>query len=463
MNFKKNKYDMIIKSNNIFVDDKLIACNIGVKDEKIISISSEKLEEAGVIIDAKDKIVLPGTIDPHVHIRNPGKEEWETFETGTKAAAAGGVTTVIEHPISTPSVYNVKILKRRMNLASSKILVDMAFFGAAGIKHLDDIVPLSKAGIVAFKTFLHDSPKGREEEFEGLACPEDGDLYEVLKEIAKTNLLGAFHAENNSMINHQIEIFRKERKVTPIFHAKSRPPITEIETTSKLLFFAEETGARIQICHISHPKTVELINDAKRKGLQVIAETCPHYLLLTEEYLNKYGAYAKCNPPLRTEQERKAMWKLINNGSIDTIGSDHAPFNREAKEANKKDIFKVPAGFPSIELRLPLLFTKVKEGKLSLLRMVDLISKNPAKIFGLYPRKGVITVGADADFVIIDPNKKEIVSRNKMFTKARDVSKVYEGWEIYGKPDVTIVRGNVVFDCGEIKVSPGYGKVIKPQ
>ncbi|NIN92170.1 MAG: amidohydrolase family protein, partial [Candidatus Aenigmarchaeota archaeon] len=340
-------------------------------------------------------------------------------------------------------------------------VVDIAFFGAAGMDHIEDILPCSKAGIVGFKTFLHEAPEGREEEFEGLTAPLDGDLYEVMKEIAKTDLLGAFHAENNSIINNHIRSFRREGKVSPIYHAKSRPPIAEIETTAKILLFAEETGARIQICHMSTPRAVELVNFAKEKGIDAVTETCPQYLLLTEEHLDKYGPYAKCNPPLRTEAERKAMLSLVNNGSIDTIGSDHAPFTREEKETGKEDIFRAPAGFPGIELRLPLLFTKVREKELSLDRMVDLISKNPAKIFGLYPRKGVIAVGADADFVIIDPNRREVISRDRMLTKARDVAKVYEGWEVYGKPETTIVRGNVVFEEGEIRVSPGYGEVVK--
>jgi len=458
-----NNLDMIIKSKNVFIDDRLIDCSIGIKEGKIASISKTELEKAKIIIDAKEKIVLPGTIDPHVHIRAPGHEERETFETGTKAAAAGGVTTLIEHPISTPPPHSPELVKRRMEIAKNQIVVDIAFFGAAGIEYLDDIIPCSKTGIVAFKTFLHEAPKGREKEFEGLTAPLDGDLYEVMKKIARTNLLAAFHAENNSIIKNQIKVFRDKGETSPIYHVKSRPPIAEIEATSKILLFAEETGARVQICHITTPRAVELINDAKRRGIDVIAETCPQYLLLNEEYLNKYGAYAKCNPPLRTEEERKAMWRLVNDGSIDTIGSDHAPYTREEKERGKDDIFKAPSGLPGIEQRLPLLFTKVKEGELALGRMVDLISRNPAKIFGLYPGKGTITIGSDADFVIIDPNKKEIISRDKMFTKVRDVAKVYEGWEVYGIPEITIVRGNVVFDNGEIKVSPGYGKIIKRQ
>lgn len=456
-----NNLDMIIRSDNVFIDGKLVACSIGVRDGKVVSICQEGLERADIIIDAKGKIILPGTIDPHTHMRDPGHPERETFETGTKAAAAGGVTTVIEHPVSTPPPYSAELVKRRMERAENGVVVDIAFFGAAGIDHIEDILPCSKAGIVAFKTFLHEPPEGREEEFEGLTAPQDGDLYEVMEKIAKTNLLGAFHAENNSIINNQMRILRRGKKVSPIYHAKSRPPIAEIETTSKILLFAEETGARVQVCHMSTPRAVELVNIAKRKGINAVAETCPQYLLLTEESLTKYGSYAKCNPPLRTENERKALLRLVNSGSIDTIGSDHSPYTKEEKETDKDDIFKAPAGFPGIELRLPLLFTKVKEGKLNLDRMVDLISKNPAKIFGLYPRKGVIAVGADADFVIIDPNKKEVISRDRMLTKAKDVARVYEGWKVYGKPETTIVRGNVVFEGGEIKVSPGYGNVVK--
>jgi dihydropyrimidinase/allantoinase len=452
---------MVITSDNVFIDGGLVGCSIGVREGKVVGISQKRLKKADIVIDAKGKIILPGTIDPHAHIRAPGHPERETFETGTKAAAAGGVTTVIEHPVSTPPPYSAELVTRRMERAENEIVVDIAFFGAAGIDHIEDILPCSKAGIVGFKTFLHEAPEGREEEFEGLTAPRDGDLYEVMKEIAKTDLLGAFHAENNSIINNHIRSFRREGKVSSIYHAKSRPPIAEIETTSKILLFAEETGARVQICHMSTPRAVELVNFAKGKGIDAVAETCPQYLLLTEEYLDKYGPYAKCNPPLRTEAERIAMLSLVNNGSINTIGSDHAPFTKEEKETGEEDIFKAPAGFPGIELRLPLLFTKVRGKKLSLDRMVDLISKNPAKIFGLYPRKGVIAVGADADFVVIDPNRKEVISRDRMLTKARDVANVYEGWEVYGKPETTIVRGNVVFEGGEIRVSPGYGEVVK--
>ncbi|MBU1427672.1 allantoinase AllB [bacterium] len=455
-----NKFDLVIKSDKVFIDGRLIDCYIGVKDGIITAISKEKLE-AEKVIDAEGKMVLPGTVDPHVHIRAPGHDERETFESGSKDAALGGVTTIIEMPISVPPPHSPEIVKRRMDVAEKEVVVDIAFFGAAGTDCLDDIIPCAKSGIVAFKTFLHEAPPGRKEEFIGLTAPNTGDQYELMEKVAQTGVMIGFHAENNDMINKNITILRREGKISPIYHGRSRPPVVEIETTSKILLFAEKTGAKVEICHISTPEVVELVNKAKSKGVYVIAETCPHYLFLDENALNKVGVFAKVNPPLRSEEERQGMWEMVNNGSIDIIGSDHAPYTKEEKERGSEDIFTPPAGFPGLSTRLPLLFTAVKEGKMELDRMVELICENPARVFGLYPKKGTIALGSDADFVIFNPDKKGIISKEKMFTKCRDSALVYDGWKVYGKPEKTIVRGNVVFDNGKITVSPGYGEIIK--
>jgi len=455
-----NRFDLVIKSDKVFIDGRLIDCYIGVKDGIISTISKEKLT-AEKVIDAKGKIVLPGTIDPHVHIRAPGHDERETFESGTKDAALGGVTTVIEMPISVPPPHSPEIVKRRMEIADKEAVVDIAFFGAAGTDCINDIIPCAKSGIVAFKTFLNEAPPGRKEEFIGLTAPNTGDQYELMKKVAQTGVMIGFHTENNDMVNKNIAMLRSEGKTSPLYHGRSRPPVVEIETAAKILLFAEKIGTKVEICHISTPEVVELVNRAKSKGVYVVAETCPHYLFLNEDALNKVGVFAKCNPPLRSEEERLKMWEFVRDGSIDIIGSDHAPYTKEEKERGSEDIFTPPAGFPGLSTRLPLLFTAVKEGKIKLDRIVELICENPARIFGLYPKKGTIAVGSDADFVIFAPNKKGIISKDKMFTKCRDSALVYDGWEVYGKPEKTIVRGNVVFDNGKITVSPGYGEIIK--
>lgn len=456
-------YDIIIRSRNIFVNNRLIEGEIGIKDSKIVSISRLGFEKnTDIFINAEDKLVIPGTIDPHFHCRAPAHPERETFLTGTIAAAAGGVTTVCEMPISIPPPYSPEIVKKRMKLAEKEVVVDIAFYGAAGADHLEQIVPTAKSGVIAFKSFLHAPPTGREREFEGLTIPDDGALYMVLKELAKTNLRGAFHCEEDSIIKRLENEYIKRGLLTPIYHAKSRPSIAETHSVIKLLSLAKETHAKVYVVHISTPEAIRYINLAKNMGVDVVAETCPHYLLLTIEDLKKFGPYAKCNPPLRTEEERKGMWKYIRNGSVDLIGSDHAPYTKEEKEKGIDNIFNAPAGFPGVELRLPLLYTMVKRGMLELSRMIELISINPAKIFGLYPKKGIIGVGADADIVIIDPNKKYVVSKDKLFTKAKDIALVYDGWEVYGLPEITIVRGKMVYEEGEIKVSPGYGEIVKP-
>jgi len=454
------KYNLVIKSDKVFVDGRLMDCNVGVKNGIITTISKEDLK-AEKVIDAKGKMVLPGTVDPHVHIRAPGHDERETFESGSKDAALGGVTTIIEMPISAPPPHSPEIVGNRMAIADKEVVVDIAFYGAAGSDYLDDIVPCSKSGIVAFKTFLHEAPPGREKEFIGLTAPNTGDQYELMEKVSQTGVIIGFHAENNDMINKNIARLRSEGKISPIYHGRSRPPVVEIETTSKILLFAEKTGAKVEICHITTPEVVELVNEAKYKGVYAIAETCPHYLFLNENALNEIGVFAKCNPPLRSEEERQGMWEMVNDGSIDIIGSDHAPYTKEEKERGSEDIFTPPAGFPGLSTRLPLLFTAVKEGKMELDRMVELICENPARIFGLYPKKGTIAVGSDADFVIFDPDKKDVISKDKMFTKCRDSALVYNGWEVYGKPEKTIVRGHVVFDNGKIVASPGYGAIIK--
>jgi len=454
------KYDLVIKSDKIFIDGRLVDCYIGVKHGIITTISNEELNGREVI-DAEGKMVLPGTVDPHVHIRAPGHDERETFESGSKDAALGGVTTIIEMPFASPPPYSPEIVKNRMNVADKEVVVDIAFYGAAGTDRLDDVIPCSKSGIVAFKTFLHEALPGRAKEFIGLTAPNTGDQYELMEKVAQTGVMIGFHAENNDMINKNIARLRSEGKISPIYHGRSRPPVVEIETAAKILLFAETIGTKVEICHISTPEVVELINRAKSKSVYAIAETCPHYLFLNENALNEVGVFAKCNPPLRSEEERQGMWEMVNNGSIDIIGSDHAPYTKEEKERGSEDIFTPPAGFPGLSTRLPLLFTAVKEGKMELDRMVELICENPARIFGLYPKKGTIAVGSDADFVIFDPDKKDVISKDKMFTKCRDSALVYDGWEVYGKPEKTIVRGKVVFDGGKITVSPGYGEIVK--
>lgn len=459
-----NKVDLVIKNGQVFTNGELLEGGIAVKDGIVVSISKDELlPDAEKVIDAKGRLVLPGGVDPHVHFRDPGRSDRETFKTGTMAAAAGGVTTVLEHPISKPPQYSPEILHNRINVAKPQSLVDFAFFGAAGAEFSDQIGKVAKEGIVAFKTFLHEAPEGRDEEFVGLTMANDGEMYDGFREVAKTGLICAVHAENNDIISRMIKKLRADGRVDYMAHAESRPPISEVETVSKLLYFVRETGVKMDFCHISTPEAMELVKQAKYEGLEVYLETCPHYLFLTEEKIRELGPFAKCNPPLRPKEMADKLWDYINDGTVDFIGSDHGPFLLSEKETGHKDIFVAPAGFPGIDLRLPLMLNAVAEGRVKLDRAIELISENPAKIFGLYPRKGVIQVGSDADFVVVDMDKKLTVSKEKNYSKAKDISLVYEGWELKGLPVYTVVRGRVVMDNGVVDEScEGWGELITP-
>lgn len=460
-----NDVDLVIKNGLVYSEGTFLNGGIVIKDEKIIAITTnENLPKGKETIDAKGNYILPGSIDTHVHFRDPGRSDRETFSHGTRAAAAGGVTTVLEHPISSPPQYSPEILHNRIEVAKPQAYVDYAFYGAAGAEFPEEISRISKEGIVAYKTFLHLPPEGRDKEFIGLTMANDGEILDGFKEVAKTGLICAVHAENNDIIARNINKLRAEGRTDYLAHAESRPPISEIETVSKILNFAKLTGARVEFAHISTPEAMELVKKAKYNGQDVYLETCPHYLFLNEEDLKKHGPFAKCNPPLRPKETSDKLWKYVNDGSVDFIGSDHGPFLLSEKELGLNDIFKSPAGFPGIDLRVPLMLDAVNNNKITLEKTIELLCTNPSKIFGIYPKKGVIRVGSDADIIIVNMNEKQKINKEKMYSKSKEIAKIYEGRELKCRIDYTIVRGNIIMKDGIVsKKNEGYGQLITVQ
>lgn len=456
--------DMLLKNGKVYIEGSFTKTAVGVKEGIIVSIADEAfMPEAKEVIDLKGQYLIPGTIDTHVHFRDPGKSERETFYTGSLAAAAGGVTTVMEHPISMPPQYNKEILDNRIKVADCQSIVDYCFYGAAGAQFPEEISKLAKEGIVGYKTFLHAAPEGRDKEFVGLTMANDAELITGLTEVAKTGLICATHAENNDMIAANIKKCRAKGNISGRDHALSRPPISEIECVEKIIRIAKETGAKIEFAHISTPEAMELIKKAKYEGQELYMETCPHYLFLDEDDLEKYGTFAKCNPPLRKRELVEGLWKYVQDGSVDFIGSDHSPFLLSEKETGYEDIFKAPAGFPGIDLRLPLMLDASVEGKVGLERVIELLVTNPAKIFKLFPQKGAIRVGSDADFVAFTLDEKIIVDKNKCYSKAKDIAIPYDGRELKCKLSYTIVRGRVLMENGVVDESAkAYGELIKP-
>lgn len=458
--------DLILKNAKVYLEDRFVeGVSVGVQAGRIAAIAApECMPEGARTLDLTGEYLIPGTIDTHMHVRDPGHTERGTFYTETMAAAAGGVTTILEQPISVPPQHNVEILERRIARAEAQCVVDFAFYGAAGGEYLEDIAQLAADGrIVAYKTFLHAPPEGREQEFQGLTMADDAQLYAGMQELAKTGLFCAFHAENNDMISANIKRLRAEGRVSPEYHCVSRPTVAEVTSVERILNFVRETGARVEIAHVSCPEVMELLRQAKKDGLPVYVETCPHYLFLTEEDMVKFGPYAKCNPPVRSRAQAEKLWDYINDGTVDYMGSDHSPFLVEEKTRGLKDIFAAAAGFPGADLRLPLMLDAVAEGRTTLEKVVELLSVNPARCFGLYPTKGTIQVGADADFTLFRMDRHTVVDKARNYSHARDIAIPYDGRELKCAVTGTIVRGRAVMRDGVVdETAKAYGHLVIP-
>ena len=456
--------DLAVVNGLVFVEGGFRKADVGIQDGKFALVGAPgSLPEAKRTIDAAGKYVLPGGIDTHVHYRDPGHVERETFQVGTRAAAAGGCTTFFEHPISIPPQYNAEILHNRLDLCKKGSCVDYCFYGAAGGEFPEEIVPLSKEGVVAYKTFLHQAPEGRDAEFKGLTSANNAELMRALEEVKKTGLPLAAHAEDNELVTGNIKRLRAEGRTYPLAHCESRPPIVEVEAIAKMLRFGKETGCPVELVHVSTCGAMELAKKAKQEGQTVYVETCPHYLLLDESYVEKYGAYAKCNPALRKKEEIDKLWDYVNDGTVDFIGSDHSPYLVSEKEKSPDDIFVAPSGFPGIDLRLPLMLTEAKKGRVSMERVVELLCVNPAKCFNIFPQKGTISAGADGDLVIVDMNKEYEFDAKNSYSQARDIMKVFQGWKLGCSVDYTVVRGRVVVENGVVDESAaGWGEFVRP-
>jgi len=420
------------------------------------------MPEARETIDATECHVLPGIIDTHVHLRDPGKVEREDWLTGTQAAAAAGITTILEMPIAIPPVHTAAILRHRAARVQSRSIVDFGLYAGAGDDNLDEIEPMAAAGAIAFKTFRTRAPKGREQEFTGICCPDAGRMLEVMERTAGTGLLHVIHAEEQQILNVTEARARATGRHDGRAHALARPEVVESASVAQCIALARATGARLQIAHMSSAVAVDLVARAKAAGVRVTAETCPHYLMFTEDALAQWGPYAKCNPPLRLQETQDRLWEAVDAGVIDVIGTDHSPYMASEKAPFVDNIWDATAGMPGLEEFVPLMLTAVHRGRLGLADVVRLMSENPARLFGLWPRKGSLAVGADGDVVIVDTRIERVHDHRTLYTKSRDTALIYDGMRLHGFPVVTVVRGRVVMRDGKVTGDPGWGQWVKP-
>jgi len=451
-----------IKNARIIENEQLKTVTIYVKNGKIKDITpgDNTLLPVEKEIDVKGNIVFPGFIDPHVHFDDPGFTEREDFETGTRSAAAGGITTIIDMPCtSIPPVISGPNFDYKLNIVKPKAYVDFAFWGGVtpeqveSGEHEKSLKELKDRGIVGVKFYTVSGM----ELYPRMPVPDMDKAFRLLKEL---NLVCAIHTEDYYLVDYYSHFMQEMGREDPESWCEGRTYEAEPEAIWSVVGITGKVGNKLHIVHLSTKEGLNIIRWAKAHGLNVSTETCPQYLIFTVEDFKKLGSILKIAPPLRQEEDRKELWKGLKDGSIDFICTDHAA-GKYPEEKSSPDIWKNYAGIPGTQLALPImLHYGYHKGRLTLSEMQKLMSENAAKRYGLYPQKGAIKVGSDADFTIIDLEKEWIVDPSKLESKGK-YSPLAEK-KLKGKLCLTIVRGEIVYRKGEGVIGKrGYGQFVK--
>ncbi|WP_342514417.1 allantoinase [Sporosarcina sp. FSL K6-1522] len=442
-------YDLLIRNGSIVTADSVVQGDIAIKDGKIKEVSIGKKIEATASkeINAEGQHILPGLIDTHVHFNEPGRTEWEGIETGSRSLAAGGVTTYFDMPLnSTPPTINKENLALKQAASEEKSIVNYRFWGGLVPENIADIKELHDNGVIGFKAFM--SPSG----IADFNHVDDVTIFKGMNEIASVGSLLAVHAESTVICDQLAEEKQRQGKTSAQDFVESRPIISEIEAVRRIISYAEATGCQLHVVHASSRKVVEVINEAKQRGVNITVETCPHYLSLTVKDLAEQGGVAKCCPPLRDEQEVEDLWTAVSTGEIDVIASDHSPAPPAMKKVSNGDYFNAWGGISGAQSTLNILLTEGHfKRNLPLEKIVALTATNPSKLFGLYPAKGTIAVASDADLTIVDLNERFTLEKADLFYRHKQSP--YVGKSFQGKVITTIVNGDVVFDNGSHLVS----------
>jgi len=454
-------FDTIIANGRVVTATDTYAGDVAISGGKIAAIGQNlPRENTRRVIDAAGRYVLPGGIDVHTHLDMPfgGTMSSDDFETGTRAAAFGGTTTLIDFAIQYKGQTLRTAFDTWMQKASGKAVCDYAFhciITDLADAQLEEMNALVREGVTSFKLFMA---------YPGVFMLDDGSIFKALRRTANNGGLVCMHAENGNAIDVIVQQALAEGRKAPKYHALTRPTTAEAEATARAIALAEMAGAPVYIVHLSCNDALEKVREARDRGLPVYAETCPQYLYLSLENFDVpdfEGAKYVFTPPLREKWHQEKLWNGLKRDHLQVVSTDHCPFCfKEQKELGRGDFTKIPNGGPGVEHRLSLIYSGgVTSGRFSVNRFVELVSTTPAKLFGLYPRKGTIAVGSDADIVIFDPDRKHTISAKTHHMRV-DYS-MFEGIEVTGMPQTVLSRGNVVMDKDKFLGHAGAGEFVK--
>lgn len=448
----------LIKNGTVVFPDQLLDVSLLIAEGKVAAILEKgaKAEDDWEVIDAAGKIVMPGMIDTHNHMSDPGpfnfREDWYH---GSGSAASGGITTICDMPLpSEPATINRKNFELKKQVAEEQSVVDFALWGGLIPSSIKNMKEMHDLGCVGFKGFMcfatEDYPR-----------ISDGYLADGMREAASFGGLIALHAENAEAADLGCRHYSEMHCEDEARFDDARPWWTEYDAIQRSLLFAEMTGARIEICHTTIHQGMELLKNARKRGVSVYVETCPHYLIFDHDILRDKKSFAKCTPPFRSRENVEKLWDYVKDGTVDVIGSDHGPFTDEEK-VQKRDFWKEYCGFGCNDVVMAAMISEgVHKRGLSWTRLAEITSGNAAKMLGLFPGKGNLMPGADADIIFVDPDMVWTYDGSKSFSKTKSVNGPYQGMELKGRVTDTFLRGEHIYGNNQLLCKAGTGKYIK--
>ena len=450
-------YDVLIQNGLLVTENGLSAEDIAIAGEKIAARGpAGTLGPTRTVIDAGGKYILPGLIDPHVHIHHPFKGSYaaDDFYSATVSAAFGGDTMVCDFAIQWDKEKDiVQTCDNRKAQFEGQSVIDFAYHACptlAESETIEGLETLIERDIPSVKLYMTYSRQGR--------MSNDAILLETLKLTARKGGIVGVHAENDALCNYYADQFSREGRSLPHDFPLCKQNLVESEAVNRAIYFAKMTGGTLYIFHLTCAESLELVRKARAEGVRVFAETCTHYLTMDmSKYDRPDGANLICSPPLRKAEDVEALWGGINDGSIGIVSSDHCGFTKASKELGGNDFTKTPNGLPGMELRLPAIYTYgVKTGRIDMMKLAALLSTNPAKVFGMYPRKGCLNVGSDADIVIFDPSVERYISPEALHSPV-DWSP-FDGETLYGEAQTVFLRGNAIISENKLNAEAGCGR-----